>query len=606
MSRGPSGGPIDSLPPVPLYTNPQFGATQFNGKLIEIGFDEYVKIKDANKNFTISPPMAINPTYRTKSKTVRVEFQDTLKPNTTYFIDFGNSVTDLNEGNPLESFNFTFSTGATLDSASIRGRVVDAFSLKAVENAMVFLYEENIDSLPYLRLPDAIARVSAEGFFVAKGLKEIPYKLVAVEDKNQNSKYEPGGEKIGFLDEMIYAVNASDTMTVSDYGRDSTSSFSDFLKVGLFSENMKKQNLESFEHKEERKAVLMFAQRNPEIVSLTFDGIDSTEIIREESYWKDTLTYWFTSDTIAKTLTGSITYMRPDSLNNIVPFETPLKFDILKGADDKGESGQQSNRGRRDRDKEDELKKETPTIKLNLIVSQDRVVEDGVTLQVPAPLTMLDSTKFHVYKFRDMRDTVKEEIPFTLSPDSRGLCYYKIQAAWETTEAYQIVIDSLAMTDIYRLNNAYTEKRIETPNEARYSMLSLKVSNVSGSYIAQLISGDNIVQEKDFAEDSDVVFSFVNPGKYSLRLIHDVNSNKRWDGGSYLDHLQPEPVLFLRMADGTYEVELRANWENELVIDIGQQFNMLSQVSTLEEEIDEFEVELDEEEEVVEQPSLNQ
>lgn len=582
-SRGPSGGPVDSLPPTPMYSNPSYRATDFNGEYIEIGFNEYLKLKDANKNFTISPPMNVAPVYRTKGKSVRVEFQDTLKPNTTYLIDFGNSITDLNEGNPLESFGFTFSTGAVIDSATIRGRVVDAFSIEPIEGGMVFLYEENIDSLPYLKLPDAIARVSPEGFFIAQGLKEIPYKIVAVQDKNSNSKYEPGSEKIGFLSKMVQAIVSSDTMTVSDYGKDTISSFSDLLKIGMFAENMKKQNLESNKREEERRVVLTFAQRNPEILSLTFDGVDSTKILREETYWRDTLTYWFASDTVPKALKGRITYMRPDSLNNVVAFDSELKFDVKKDTD------KPQTESRKDRDKKDE--KEPPlTIKVDLQVSEDKVIENGVTIKLPAPLTMLDSTKFRVYKFKDMRDTVKTEMPFKLSKDPKGLCYYNISAKWETTEAYLIEIDSLAMTDVYKLTNGKIQKRFETPNEAKYSVLSLKVSNVSGSYIAQLVSGDKsggkVVQEKFFTKDGDVKFSFLSPGKYKIRLIQDINGNKRWDGGSYLDRRQPEPVLFL-VADGLNEIELRQNWEQELVVNIAEQFEKYEEGKEVDLDVDE-------------------
>jgi hypothetical protein len=141
------------------------------------------------------------------------------------------------------------------------------------------------------------------------------------------------------------------------------------------------------------------------------------------------------------------------------------------------------------------------------------------------------------------------------------------------------------MTDIFRYSNKKIEKRFETPNEARYSVLTLKASNVSGSYIAQLISKDKVVQEKDFAENGDVKFSFITPGKYSLRLIHDENGNKRWDGGSYLARRQPEPVLFLRMKNGTFEEDLRPNWDVDWEIDIAQQFSLLSHIH--EEGIDE-------------------
>ncbi|MDR0659869.1 MAG: Ig-like domain-containing protein [Prevotellaceae bacterium] len=569
-ARGPSGGPIDSIPPIPLLSNPPDKSTNFKGELVQVVFNEYLRLKDANKNFTISPPMAVAPIYRTKGKTVRVEFLDSLKKNTTYILDFGNSITDLNEGNPIEGYGLTFSTGSTLDSATIRGRVIDAFSLEPVEGSMVFLYEENVDSLPYLRVPDAIARVSPEGFFVARGLKEIPYKLVAVEDKNRNSKYEPGGEKIGFIEGMVPAVVSNDTMTVVDYGKDSVSSFNDFLKLGLFAENMKKQNLESYKREEERRVVFTFAQRNPEIVSLEFDGINSDEIFKEESFWRDTLTYWFASDSVPINLLANITYIRPDSLNNLVPFETELKFDEFK---DKTEP-EQNTRGRRNRDKEDEKQKEIPKIKVDLQVNQDRVVESGVTMKLSAPLTMLDTTKFHLYKFRDLRDTIKTEIPFMLSPDPQRLCYYTIHAAWETSESYQIEIDSLAMTDVYKPQNARIEKRFDTPNEVRYSTLLFTAANVTTPYIAQLLSGKKVVQEKYFSEDGVVKFLFIQPGEYGIRLIKDINGNKHWDGGSYLDRRQAEPVIVLRMEDGTFAIKLRQNSEHDLnVLDMQQHFS---------------------------------
>ncbi len=569
---GPSGGPKDSLAPVVLKVEPKNGQTGFNGKLVQVFCNEYLKLKDKQKNFSVSPPMEKSPIYRTKGKSVRVEFEDTLKPNTTYIIDFGNSITDNNEGNVLEDYRVVFSTGGNIDMGRIKGRVADAFTLDPVEGASVFLYENNVDSLPLKQIPDAIAKVSPRGFFIADGLKEgKSYKLMAVEDKNSNNKYDPDVEKAAFLTEPIIAQSMiHDSTSILTYEKDSLSNFDDMMQLRLFNENTQKQFLSTYKRVAERKVELCFVRHYPEILSLKFDGIDSTQLMREQNFWKDTLSYWLTADSIPAGLVANITYMRPDTTGVIAPFDATLKFEEWK---DKASA----RTGRRA--KESEEKEPTPAIKAEILTNGDLVTQEGLTLKLPAPLKSFDSTKVCMYKYRDTRDTVKTRIPCSVTPDPKGLCYYRIQAKFETSEAYEVVIDSLAMLDIYGLHNAHISKRIETPNEAKFGIFIFEMSNVSGSYIMQLIKDKKVVREKVFNSNGAQTFSFLTPGDYRVRFINDENGNEHWDTGIYLEHQQPEPVVFLKH-EGKGTISLKPNWDVKLKVDMRLLFEPFAEVSS--------------------------
>lgn len=559
VSRGPSGGPKDTIPPIVLKTTPPNGATNFSGKRVEVVLNEYPKLKDPQKQFIISPPMSPNPIYRTKGKGVIVEFQDSLRSNTTYHLDFGSSITDNTEGNALEDFSLTFSTDSTINIGRIKGRTLDAYSLEPIEDVMIFVYEKDIDSLPFTSLPDGLARTSKKGFFIADRLKQQPYKLVAVEDKNNNHKYEPGMEKVGFVDSMVNAVNASkDSTNLSYYEKDSIQTFPELPIIRLFMENTRKQYLDRYTQPEERKVVLAFVQRNPIIESLVFQGIDSSQLIVEKTFWGDTLTYWLKADSIPRELKANITYLRPDSLDNIVPFSTELKFPERKP---KPVSQKDS---RQNKEKEEEK----PTLKVDVNTNQNLVTEKGVTIKVAAPLISLDTTKIGLYKFRDMRDTVKSKVPLQLTSDSTGICYFNVQTKWQTSEAYELVILPSAFTDIYKLENDSIVRRIETPNENKFSILTFDFSNVSKSYIVEILKEKRVVQQRAFSSNGKVTFSFLAPGEYRVRLIEDLNGNQRWDEGSYLGKRQPERVAFIQVTGGGDVFNLRTNWENEFSVDI--------------------------------------
>lgn len=204
-----TGGLKDTLAPVLVSSDPENYSTNFKGSTITLNFDEYVKLKNANKQLIISPPLKSEPliTPSTASRFIKLEIRDTLQPNTTYSFNFGQAITDNNEGNALNQFKYVFSTGDHIDSLKLNGRIKDAHE-KYVDNFVsVMLYEINdkfTDSTIYKQFPRYITNtLDSMRTFQFENLKEGKYLLVALKDKGSNNKFNPKDDKIGFLKNYI-------------------------------------------------------------------------------------------------------------------------------------------------------------------------------------------------------------------------------------------------------------------------------------------------------------------------------------------------------------------------------------------------------------------
>src|SRR5690606_17449507 len=204
-----TGGLKDTLAPVLKSSSPKNFTTGFNGDEITLTFDEYIKLKDANKQLIISPPMKTQPiiTPSTASKFIKIKILDTLQPNTTYSFNFGQSITDNNEGNPYNQFKFIFSTGSYIDSLQLKGRIKDAYSKKTDNFVTVMLYEANEtfnDSTIYKEKPRYVTNtLDSMVNYSLENLKEGRYYLVALKDKSNNYKFDPASDKIAFLKDPI-------------------------------------------------------------------------------------------------------------------------------------------------------------------------------------------------------------------------------------------------------------------------------------------------------------------------------------------------------------------------------------------------------------------
>ena len=206
----PTGGPKDTLPPKLIKANPELYALNFSSNKITLTFDEYVDIQDVQNNVLVSPFPRINPVFEFKLKTVTVKLKDTLKPNTTYSINFGNAIRDVNEGNPYKNFTYVFSTGNHIDSMSMTGKVIIAETGKADSTLMAMLYRNTDDSAVKKNRPDYMAKLKGDGRFTFTNLAPGLYNIYALKDGDGSKTYNARTEVFAFADS---AVRVSETTT---------------------------------------------------------------------------------------------------------------------------------------------------------------------------------------------------------------------------------------------------------------------------------------------------------------------------------------------------------------------------------------------------------
>lgn len=197
------GGPVDETPPRFVASSPSPGALHNKKKKIVIEFDEFIKLDKANEKVVISPPQVQQPEIKANGKKVVITLQDTLKANTTYTVDFADAIQDNNEGNPLEAFTYTFSTGADLDSMAIAGTLLEASNLEPVKGMLVGLHADLADSAFTTRPFDRVGRTDSRGQFSIRGVAPGKYRIYALKDADQNFYFSQPTEVIAFNDSLI-------------------------------------------------------------------------------------------------------------------------------------------------------------------------------------------------------------------------------------------------------------------------------------------------------------------------------------------------------------------------------------------------------------------
>ena len=211
----PTGGAKDTIPPVLVNAFPPERTTGFSGNKITLTFNEYIDVRDIQNNVLVSPFPKTTPNVSFKLKTVTVKIKDSLLPNTTYAIDFGNSLQDLNEGNPYKNYTYVFSTGNTIDSLTLSGNVILAESGKTDSTLIAMLYKNTVDSTVQHRKPDYIARLNKKGDYTFKNLSEGSYKLYALKDGDGGKTYNSAFETFAFVSNDVFVsstVKTADTL----------------------------------------------------------------------------------------------------------------------------------------------------------------------------------------------------------------------------------------------------------------------------------------------------------------------------------------------------------------------------------------------------------
>ena len=561
----PSGGPKDTIPPVIVGVQPAWGDTMFpltNGK-IRIKFNEYTVVKDAQA-ILLSPPQKKKPKAKVKGKEIVITFQDTLKPNTTYTIDFGQGLADNNEGNIAPQYVHAFSTGDTLDSMYICGTVLDAENLTPVKKALVSLYTEFRDSSTMLLLPAAAGRTDDWGFFTIRNIKPRPYWIYACTDENNDYLYQLGDEKIGFLNDSIipYTVMRDSIYELMSFDMKDTlycQARQSQVELAVFKEFQSKQYIKDKGRKNERQGYVTFSAPNVELKSFQILGVDSTDIIMQFSPQRDSFDFWLNSQYPPEdSLFMTVVYMKTDSTGNLALTSENLAAAVSKefAAKAKSEEGRKA------------AEADTLTdLKINL--EEANVEQDGISLEFSVPIVemALDSIVLLTTNTRNQTDTTA----FTFVQDTTSLLKYLLQNSEEYKPGYkyELIIPEATFWDVYHRKNKEAKKEFQLPNTENLNTLTVNLSGTNGKRFLIELTDDGckkVFRKYEVLKDGTYYFPYLQDGKYAIRLTEDRNNNGLFDTGNLLKWQQAERMKLYKLPDGTSKLEIKE--QMDLIQDI--------------------------------------
>ena len=511
--QAPTGGPKDLDPPKLVEVFPKQGATNYRGTLIRLEFDEYINERNLRQALIVSPGNAVPTyTYRVRKRTLTLEFDSLLAENTTYVLNFSNAIRDATENNEA-NVQLAFSTGEVLDSLTLSGQVVEGLRGEPIREAAVLLYEPS-DTLGITGgKPYYFARTDEEGRFTLTNLKPGRFDLYALQEKDKNLRFnDEEAEKVYFSDTLFQITGKQEGLILPV--------FSHALRpLRLLSSNPRQQYFQ------------VRYSKPPTGVTVAFLPDTAASFIR---FVQEQETLWFHN--LRDTPTDSIptVIQATDNQGNVIRDTVKLKFD------------EYNPRRRLLRDFTAEILPPQPArtlppnspFRFQFTFSKpvqtftaDSVTRftEADTLLVPADWFALDSSLTSLQLARE--DTLRE----------RSL-YYFPAGAFTSVEGDTLPEQGIAFTaaDAERTGILYG------PVKAPFEQYSLEVLN----------QGRQRVEDSLYSPVGEYRFSFLKPGTKYLRLRVDANGNGRWDNGSFLDSIPPEPVYFWPTP-----IDVKGNWE---------------------------------------------
>lgn len=502
----PDGGPLDEEPPQYVRARPENFTTNFDSREIRIFFNEYIKLTDPQRQIIISPPMDPRPEITplgTASRSVRIRINDTLQPQTTYTINFGNSIADNNEGNPLSFFTYAFSTGPYIDSLSLRGRVNDALMGVPDPFITIALYEVDStyhDSLVYTQVPRYVTSTLDSTTFQLNNLKQGTYQLVGIRDVNNNYTFEPETDKIAFADEHI---------TIPTDEEYDLALFRELLEGSFEKPAQKAQQHLIFGYR--GLVVADSIEIHPQNVPDDFEAMVTKDPVT------DTLHYWYKPN------------LERDTLGFIV--ETPHRTDTLVAR----------------------LREMKPdSLQFTFDPQSSIGFHQDVRMRPNIPLVAVNDSLVRILD----KDTV--QVPFTGTYDDWNN-EYVVSFKKSENQNYRFTALPGAFRDFFGKENDTIRAQFRT---AAYAELGNVIVNLQGvnefPVILQLTTEKGEVIAEQYSTGSpSLSFNNIKPGKYRLRLIYDLNENRQWDTGSFVGRRQPERVVYYPET-----VDVRANWDD--------------------------------------------
>ena len=496
-------------------------SSEVRPELITLYFNEFLKLKNKRKNILFSPPVQNYELIRRKRSIDILLPKDSLKPNTTHTIQFGKAVRDITEGNPAKGFVYVFSTGETVDSLNLNGRVVDAFTRDSVSDVSILLYQDPEPEAIKTKRPYFYSEADEQGQFGFQYLKAGDYQVYALKDLNNNLQYDPG-EQVGLLGNTL--TLQGDTV---------------LQPIPLFEEKLQQPEIIEAKSKARGKVSLTFNQ------ALDTFRIDQFSVA--ERYWH-----------LQKQGAEGIIYHPPSSDDSL-----ELVLTLNKAVQDTVTINRSAG-----------FAKDQPAdTTLSLTLKREKVRPDSaIVFHSNHPLTAVDTKEFLAFK---------DSLPIRkLKPAIKGANQKQllIDGPFKPDSAYRLIVDSGGVTDLYGNSNDSVSRSVKvfSPEELGLAVINVEVPPLDrGQVILNLLDKDGNVLREDFLNtaDSTVTYKQLKPGKYRIKAIVDRNGNGFWDEGEFFDGLRPEPVLFYPQV-----LDVKANWEmRDLTFDVEEMMKATGQ-----------------------------
>ncbi|MEZ3559274.1 MAG: Ig-like domain-containing protein [Duncaniella sp.] len=574
----PEGGPRDELPPVYVRSTPAMGQLNVKGNKITVEFDENIALDDAMNKIVVSPAQRTTPAISSNAKRVTVELRDTLRPNTTYTIDFADAVKDLNEGNVLDGLALDFATGDTIDTLRISGMVFEAQTLEPAQGMLVGVYSNLEDSAIHTLPMDRITKTNQLGQFTIRNLKEGTYRIFALNDVNRDYHWDRS-EDVAFYDATISPTATPTTVTdtlVRENGqrdslvtRDATRYLPDDVLLTWFNEGYSSQYLKDYKRPERNKITFQFGTKADTLPIIRLlnthragDEI-STWSMLDASPTLDTLTYWIadTSLVAIDSITLEASYMRTDT-NDCLSWTTDtLRFNIrtVKKKEEKKKK-------KKDDEEEDSIPK-IPHMDLRVSSGSSQELNRGLVITGGTPIVSFDTT---AVKLEMQVDTLwyPIESPHFHRLDSLKPMTYTAPYEWEEGTKYRLTVDSAAVHDIYGLDNEPLTHEFTTKKSDDYSTVSFTITGLDGRpAIVEVLNTSDKPAGYAPVEGNIATIAYLPPGTYYARLYIDANGDSKWTTGSLSDSIprQPEETYYYPK-----KLTLKKNWTIEQSWDINE------------------------------------
>lgn len=564
----PTGGPRDSIPPMLVETSPAYKALNYKGDNVSFTFNEYIISSGVSEALVISPPLEKRPTIRTKGKSLVIQFNEELKDSATYSLDFKNSIVDNNEKNPYENMRFAFSTGDIFDSLRVAGRVMNSFNLEPFETSLVILHENLHDSAIYKVRPSYIAKTDEAGLFMIDNIAPGTYNIFSIIDANNDLMYNEGSEEIAFHDTLIVpSVEYHEERDTLSKGVDSmmilghTHFYPDPVYLRAFMEEIYDQYLETYERISRYECKFVFNEPVDDTFNIRLLDNSATDwYIMENNEEMDSVGLWISDTTVATldTLFMEVSYFLLDSAAQLYVQKDTLELNFRDRVEEKTKKKKRSK-------KEDEEEKPKPIPQFIWDTNLEKTMElnGSISLTAPQPINPFDSTQLVLYL---TEDTLKTPLEFSFRKDTSKWRSFVIDYNWQPEANYTFEIDSAVCENIYGLTSKRLNKKFSVREEDYYGTVLVKLESVECPMVVQLLKnneGEEVISERETDKSETVIFDFVAPGKYKIKVIYDENGNGKWDSGSFQDKLQAEKVAYINVVE-----KVRSNFDSEITWDL--------------------------------------